>query len=276
MNKTNRYQRQIETLTPQLNRTNAHWLFIVDLYLRLYGWSRDRTAVQEQLLSLGTDLLTAQTQGQSASEYFGNEPLTMVKAILRKLPPVGWHFRLKVGLTLLSLTATLFIAVTAGKQAPMRLGLLQLIGIGLFSVIVAWALFNVARQFALSAKQPRLYNLAFAAIGLTWGLGVGTIGRYPANWGVNLPLPFDLGLITLCYLSLIAVGFWWFGRTFLTSIGAYAMWLWPLLLGNSLLRQYWLDTGTQMTQSQAIIIISAVVSWLLITVVVNHIMKKRA
>lgn len=69
-----------------LNKENETFYSDFLIYARTTNWLKDEQAVEEQLLAILQDILEAQNDGQSAADYFGDDPKHVADSLLKSLP----------------------------------------------------------------------------------------------------------------------------------------------------------------------------------------------
>lgn len=73
-------------LRAQLTPANKVYYESLMVYIRSQAVGKDELAVEQELLAILTDILSAQQDGQSAEDYFGKNPQETADAILAALP----------------------------------------------------------------------------------------------------------------------------------------------------------------------------------------------
>ncbi|WP_179394745.1 hypothetical protein [Lacticaseibacillus absianus] len=266
----------LERALERLTAGDRRWFAQVTLYMRLCGWVRDTAAVTGQLTAMAQDLADAERGGQDATAYFGNSPRQMAQEILSQLPLIGWPVRLKLFVGLAGFSWLLLLLAAASTGAEMQLSAFQLLVLlGCLGLGEA----GVMRSFAEMAYAQTLWRplLGFAVSVVLCGGAAGLTLRWAPAWAaVTVPTPWDYWVIGVSVLAIV-IGLTQLAGVRLRRLLDPNVGLIVLLLGAALLRRYWLNTGTEMTQGQAIWILAgfgggtlAYIGWQLLNVVRAH------
>lgn len=95
MTKTQEMIQQNNELREQLNTENKTYYEEILIYMRLRDWLKDEEDIESKLLEILQDMISAQKDGISAKEYFGQEPKATADEILSNVP-INWLDGLKI------------------------------------------------------------------------------------------------------------------------------------------------------------------------------------
>ena len=95
MTKTQEMIQQNNELREQLNTENKAYYEEILIYMRLRNWLKDEESIESKLLEILQDIISAQEDGMSAKEYFGQEPKEIADEILSNVP-INWLDGLKI------------------------------------------------------------------------------------------------------------------------------------------------------------------------------------
>ncbi|WP_390407454.1 hypothetical protein [Lacticaseibacillus jixiensis] len=164
----NALQQAIEQRAAVLTQPNADFYGRIMVYTRLRSKLKDPIQVEQNLLDLLNDLIDAQTNGTSAADYFGADPLTIVREILAATPNSPKQIVRSalgsglVGLIILVLPTLLF------PNEPVDLGQIA-IGMVLvsgFYLMFTWGLSSIAFAKHQWLQVAAVVLVCSAAIGL--------------------------------------------------------------------------------------------------------------
>ncbi|WP_225046963.1 hypothetical protein [Lacticaseibacillus kribbianus] len=243
---------QLDALQNGMTEADRGWFGRVRLEMQVMGWTRNRAAVLAQLVAMAQDLRDAEAAGGTAAEYFGQDPRGMVKAILRELSPLPWPTFLRGGLSVCGLGWLIVVIGAAGRQPGLALHLVAVAGVVAATALAMslTARWTVAIAFA---KRPGWWGwlAALAALWAAWAavtiaLAVGQPG--PA---ISVPAPWDWGLIAVSFVAAFAWVARWTVRARAVGVMVPTLLMLALFAANALVRQYYQDSGTSMTQAQA-------------------------
>lgn len=113
-------------LREELNAANAQYYGDLLVYIRGKSFLKDSQAVEQELLTILTDILAAQEDGMTAADYFGQQPQETADAILAELPNHWLGVAKTVGGLLLFVTLIMLIPALAIATVPVDIGTLLL------------------------------------------------------------------------------------------------------------------------------------------------------
>ncbi|WP_125702360.1 hypothetical protein [Lacticaseibacillus daqingensis] len=194
-------QREMETRSRLLTKTNAEFFGQIQVYLNLRTPFKDKLQLAQNLLALMNDLIDAQQDGVTAADYFGTDPKAVAREMAQALP---WNFKAMRYAATVGLVGYLILMLLPGLMVPdepVDLGqiLIGLAMLGGFMVAFSWGLSS------LSFKRRPWVRMVLVML-LCGGLCYGVVTAY--LW-VHTPLkvtltgPLSIALIVL--FGLIAV-----------------------------------------------------------------------
>ncbi|SFK28009.1 Protein of unknown function [Marinilactibacillus piezotolerans] len=198
MTKTQEMIQQNNELREQLNTENKTYYEEILIYMRLRDWLKDEEDIESKLLEILQDMISAQKDGISAKEYFGQEPKATADEILSNVP-INWLDGLKIlGLVF---GISIFFSILSNLSADQyKINLLQLI---VHSVTIGAGVIICLSILKKSTfeKEKTTTKLEILLFGATF---VGVIGIFIASpyfiseaWTIVLPKEAALGMITL-------------------------------------------------------------------------------
>ncbi|KRK13902.1 hypothetical protein FD51_GL000473 [Lacticaseibacillus zeae DSM 20178 = KCTC 3804] len=116
-------------LRTQLTAANKHYYEDLLVYMRTGAVLKDSTAIEQELLTILTDILAAQKDGVTALEYFGKQPKETTDDILAEVP-ISWFKSFKmVGYVLITYFLVTTIPALMMPTQPWDIGEELLVGI---------------------------------------------------------------------------------------------------------------------------------------------------
>ncbi|API88441.1 hypothetical protein BKP56_03610 [Marinilactibacillus sp. 15R] len=198
MTKTQEMIQQNNELREQLNTENKTYYEEILIYMRLRDWLKDEEDIESKLLEILQDMISAQKDGISAKEYFGQEPKATADEILSNVP-INWLDGLKIlGLVF---GISIFFSILSNLSADQyKVNILQLIinslTIGLGVIVCLSILKNSTfkKEKSISTLEGLLFGATFVVV-----LTILTTSPYFISeaWTIVLPKEAALGMITL-------------------------------------------------------------------------------
>ncbi|HAJ53598.1 MAG TPA: hypothetical protein DCL56_02710, partial [Lactobacillus sp.] len=93
--KENQLIEENNKLRSQLTPTNKKYYEDLLLYMRTKSVLKDSKTIEQELLTILTDILAAQKDGIEAVDYFGKQPQETADDILAEVP-IGWFNSFKM------------------------------------------------------------------------------------------------------------------------------------------------------------------------------------
>lgn len=189
-------RKEIEKIEDRLSPENKAYLGKLNGYMMLTSlFHAAEDQMESLLLPIYQDVLQAQEDGMSAEDYLGKDTKTMADELLADLPPMKWHYGLRVTGNL----ALIYLGWHYMMEFAMN-GYLQVEPIGLICDIVL-ALILPALAFYL--LKGLIYSISKAHLLLTYiGFGLVFVGVIVFRWWLAryaevtvYPLPMWLSLL---------------------------------------------------------------------------------
>ena len=205
MSTTQQMIQQNNELREQLTRDNKKYYEELLMYIRLSNWLKDNKEMEERLLEILQDIISAQEDGLSAQDYFGKEPKETADEVLSNIS-ISWIEGWKlIGILLgASTILPLLFELSTGNQTINVLNLI--INILAISIGVLICLMIIKSGLFKKRKKQSLYESVL--IGLTFASAVIVLviapHILPDVGNIVLSDEVGLGLVTI-----IAVGITW-------------------------------------------------------------------
>lgn len=198
---TNELVKHNRLLQRKLNAENARYYGDLLLYLRGKSVFKDDQIIEEKALEILQDILDAQSVGQSAETYFGQNPKVVADDLLANVPVNPRSF-LQLAFYGISayIIVTLFI-LTFGSSNVVDLG--QFVVVGIYGLIGALGILWILGSSAYKKynSQSRILNGFIFALYIVAGLTLTVFVKTPFR--LVLSDNFILGII-VTIVALIA------------------------------------------------------------------------
>lgn len=246
MNKTTDKIQRNNQLREQLTPANKKYYEDLLTYLRLRSLFKDEAELEDLLLDLLTDVLTAQSDNLSAVEYLGKEPEVLGDEILANLSGNSWRktllFALQ-GIGIYLVFASVGLIASASSRGVV-LGHIFLNCLVVAAGIVA-VLYLLARS-VYHALPKIIVALPFA---LAFGLFIVIPLVVPPFWVIILTPKMTLSLLVIIFIAALGITVKSGSFEFIPPLIVMA------LLGGA--QQFYL--GQQWVTSHAVIVVVALV-----------------
>ncbi len=202
MTETNVLIEQNNELRKQLNQENELYYEDLLVYFRLKGWLIEDQLVEQALLDILQDILTAQKAGETASEFFGQTPQEYADALLKSLPKATVKQVMSfIGLTFGILTFFSFIGqFTTGVN---RFSLAILLINGITSVLAVGSLLWFI-QTSIYTKKAKWVStlLIFVITFLLFSFFLFSQWYFRSWWEISLPHELIIAVLTIILILL--------------------------------------------------------------------------
>ena len=218
MTKIDNDQAQLNQLEQQLTLSDAQYFQDLRLYLltkELFG--SNEKAITRQLLTMLQDFLDASQHGETASQFFGNDPAGLADALLAELPRNSrWQQIHFVGL--LILISWFFVILNANTATGFRLNWLLLFAAPLVEIIAIALIFKIMNHAIYADitpfKQETVPVVLITTLTLIMLIGLFLVTPRFGSWVfIFLPNPWGIGLQII--QAIITVS--WFGYSLLSN-----------------------------------------------------------
>ncbi len=202
MNEVTQLIEQNNELRKQLNDENMVYYEDLLVYFRLKGWLIEDRLIEETLLMILQDILTAQQENETAEDYFGRSPKEHADALLNALPKASIkQISSFIGLTFGILTFFSFIGqFTTGIN---RFSLAILVSNAIISACgVAGLLWFI--QTMIYTKVPKWLSTLLVAIGSACLFGGFLFSQFylRTTWEIALPHAFIITAFSIILVGL--------------------------------------------------------------------------
>ena len=166
MNKQQKNLNAISSLQGKLTKENKAYMRKLHAYLILASaFHEQEERATELLLSIYQDVLDAQADGQSAEDFLGKDSKQMADELLSDLPPIRWHYGLRLtGLISLVYISWFFLGLF-GVTGEMVLEWRGLLCDLLLALILPSSAFFILKNLVYERSKIKSYLLMG-----TWGL----------------------------------------------------------------------------------------------------------
>lgn len=193
-------------LREQLSSENKEYYEKILIYIRTKYIFTNELDSEEVLLELLYDILEAQKNHETASDYFGDNPQLILDELLKEIPTVSFKKKLKlVGIVfLISSGFALFSTLT--KPVP-SINLLTLLFNGLISLLFVDIIFRLINHYTFKPNQKKIkeysaaFIISFCFIGLTF------LSNYFGDIALSISVSHTFSL-SLVWLTLIIISIW--------------------------------------------------------------------
>ncbi|MFL2072163.1 DUF1129 domain-containing protein [Marinilactibacillus psychrotolerans] len=218
MTKTQEMIKQNNELREQLNTENKAYYEEILIYMRLRNWLKDEEDIESKLLEILQDIISAQEDGMSAKEYFGQEPKEIADEILSNVP-INWLDGLKIlGLVF---GISIFFSILSDLSADQyKFNLLQLIvhsvtiGAGVIICLSILKKSTFEKEKSSSKLEILLFGATFAGT-----IGILLASSYFISDAWTIALPKEIALVVT---TLAALGVTW--KVFILPKGERLLW----------------------------------------------------
>lgn len=202
MAKTKGMVQQNNELREQLNPENKEYYEEMLTYMRLKNWFKDEKEIESKLLEILQDMISAQKDGISAKDYFGQEPKKTADEILSNIQ-INWLDGLKmVGLVFVISIASFIISDLSADQ--FKVNLLQLIvhtvtiSIGVIICLSILKKSTFEKEKSSSILEILLFGATFSGV-----IMILTASSYFISdaWTITLPKEVALALTTIASIG---------------------------------------------------------------------------
>lgn len=199
------YREQMNLSEKQLNQENYQYFDDLRGYLSLAGLVHDEAKLNQVLFGMQQDLLDAQKNGIRATELFGNQPKQMADELLKNLPPIKWHDRLRLYLLITMIIWAIQYLSVYPHHGSLSLNLINYLLSAILANAFIYLIFKLIRQqFYQSKKITVLLAIGTSLLVIFTGILFFYLTQHPLNnWKVELS--FLPGLLIFAAIILIAI-----------------------------------------------------------------------
>ncbi len=179
-----------EKLTPE----NKEYYEKVLIYIRTKSLFHAELDIELILIELLKDILEAQSNGESAEAFFGENPQPMLDNLLNQLPKIATSKKVKLILLVFGISSLFSLFSSLTKINP-SIDILTLIFNGLISLAFVKLVFWVINQFTFKPNTNKkkeyviAFFISFLFIGLTF------VSNYLGSLWLNISVPSMTGLV---------------------------------------------------------------------------------
>ena len=195
---TTYWREQTNLIEQQFNEKNRQFFDDFRSYLLLSSLFYDEHKVTEQVYAIAMDLLEAQTHGEEAQHYFGNDPKGVADELLANTPKSNLKERLKLAYLTVGISWGIKFIADFTNQGPLVLNLLDYLLTGLVTVVAVIGIFAIISK-TIYQKKGTSKVIRFGSL---WLVVSGWIGLSllinlltPNWWLLTIVFPFDVVLV---------------------------------------------------------------------------------
>ncbi|MDD9150721.1 hypothetical protein OYT88_19520 [Sporolactobacillus sp. CQH2019] len=171
------------------------------VYVRTAGLFYDDYEVENLLLQILQDILSAQNDGQSAVDFFGKNPQMTANELIANLGKASWKEKLK--LTLLVFTISSFFIILNILASPERgINILALFLNGLLSFLFIELIFLIVHKSIYLYKTFILFLLLWLSFSIFIGLSVSIQLFSPSLLILFIPDAVGIGTISALLIGI--------------------------------------------------------------------------
>lgn len=197
---------QINQLKQRLAANDQRYFDDLQLYLSTAGLFYNETQLNQQLLNMLLDLRDANADGQSAIDFFGNDPQTMSNEIIKQLPTPKLRDQLSFISIIIGITWLFQLLYSRNTAAGMHLNIIALVIVPIIEVLAIMLIFRVLHHSVYVAPNRKWLGYVQTALifSVTVGLMLAFTNLIPLGWTLLIPSPWNNLLLTL--IAIIATG----------------------------------------------------------------------
>lgn len=184
---------QNNILREQLTPENKTYYEEILLYMRTFGFFYEELETEQHLMTILQDILEAQEHGETAEEFFGNNPKEIVDQLTKQFDKPSWKSIFKISgiIFLISMFYTIF---SSFSRPVLQVNGFVLLLDGIFSVAWVYGVFKLLHLSIYIKKQfPKFIKFI-----VLWLLVMVSIGSFvliqffaPKQGIVKIGAPFD-------------------------------------------------------------------------------------
>lgn len=221
MNSTKLVIQQNNELREELNEENKAYYEEMLVYMRVRSWLKDEEKVEEVLMQVLQDMVSAQEESIPAEKYFGKNPQTYANQILSNLER-NWVDHLQLVFSIVGFTLVLSILNNIITMAT-GLNLVTVLSRSFLIYVAVFAVFKWIEMDSFTKTSSKWKDFLFMVIILSvFVLGMIVETMLPYQLFINIPITVSWGILILCLIGAI----WKF---FVLSKEERKAWVFPLL-----------------------------------------------
>lgn len=193
-------------LREQLTAENKEYYEEILVYIRTKSFFHDEEDIETLLMELLNDLLEAQSHGESAKSYFGDNPQKVLDKLLLQLPKVGIKKRFNLMSLIFAISAffSLFSSLTGNNPS---INFLSLIINFVISFFFIQSVFFIISKEMYRPKRKKFLEFFFLFIIMFIAIGLNTFSNYIGQFWLSISVPTYTGLL-LVWGALIILSIW--------------------------------------------------------------------
>lgn len=209
-NKAQEYRDATNKILKQFNEENKTYFEELRSYLLISSLLYDETSMNEQIYSIVQDLLEAQKNGESAINFFGNQPKSIADEILKHSKLSSWKERFQLIGIIVGITWTFSFISDFSNYGPVTINPLKYLLLTLLAVLMVGATFKVMKISSFKKKTKISKTKEFLRIWLFFvvyiGLSLIIMIFVPNVLSFSILYPADLIIVSsITLIGLIAV-----------------------------------------------------------------------
>ena len=209
-NKAQEYRDATNKILKQFNEENKTYFEELRSYLLISSLLYDETSMNEQIYSIVQDLLEAQKNGESAINFFGNQPKSIADEILKHSKLSSWKERFQLIGIIVGITWAFSFISDFSNYGPVTINPLKYLLLTLLAVLMVGATFKVMKISSFKKKTKISKTKEFLRIWLFFvvyiGLSLMIMIFVPNVLSFSILYPADLIIVSsITLIGLIAV-----------------------------------------------------------------------
>ncbi|HCM89544.1 MULTISPECIES: DUF1129 family protein [Vagococcus] len=206
MTKEEKLIEENNVLREKLTSENKEYYEKILIYIRTKSLFRAELDIELILIELLNDILEAQSNGESAEKYFGENPQPMLDKLLDQLPKIATNKKVTLVLMIFGISS-LFSLFSSLTRINPSINVLTLILNGLISLAFVKLIFWMINQFTFkpNTKKKKEYSIVFLISFLFIGLTF--VSNYLGSLWLSISVPSMTGLV-ITWSGLVIYSLW--------------------------------------------------------------------
>ncbi|MGX6962157.1 DUF1129 family protein [Vagococcus xieshaowenii] len=193
------YREQANQLAEQLTPKNKAFFGKIQQYLGLSSIFLDEEKLNEQIYQIAVDLVEAQSHGERAEEFFGQDSQAIADELLKNTPPSSWKSRFKLVTFIVAIFWLAFMITDFGGSKVATINplfyamsiIIVPIYVGLFIQMTKKSVYQKVKNKYLDMFKYGMLPMIFLGIS-------GYIATFlPNTWNFTISFPYNVLIIGL-------------------------------------------------------------------------------
>lgn len=205
------YLQQSNKIKEELTAENLKYYEDLRGYTVFGSLTHDQTELEEQLLTIVTDLLAAQKDGLSAESYFGKNPQESANALLQQLSKSSFRARLSIVGMIIGITWVCLFIVDVSQNNILSINWLTYLSEGVFALGMIFGLFKFFQKMVYQKnrwlKKPKIqFFILWLGMVLWMGGSLLMVFFMPKFYPLAIAFPLDIILILIFMAGALGIG----------------------------------------------------------------------